>query len=231
MDLTNSSDCQGSSLTVVHAWSTAAAQAVATYGFDPSMIAIGPINEPTGDTNAIWDPILRDLHDTLRQTLPQSAGWILTKGGANWADPGTFSSGGLVFSDPLTVYMVHYYPASTPPNNGDSAVVSEWAGVAKEVLDYASAHGNVPVVAGETGLYNANDLPYGGAPDPGSSAWPAVIVDTSQGAGALRPLPWAVTDGSDPVSAGGSDATLPSTVATAFQNASAFIRSQSYFAP
>lgn len=231
MDLTNSSDCQGASLTVVHAWITAAAQKIAAYGFDPSMIAIGPINEPTGDSNAIWDPLLQDLHDLLRQTLPQSDGWILSKGGANWADPGMFSSGGLVFADPLVVYMVHYYPAATPPNNGDGAVVSEWAGVVKEVEAYSMAHGGVPVVTGETGLWNPNDANYGGAPDPGAGVWPAVIQDTASGAGALRPQPWAITDGTEPVSSGGTDATLPADVAAAFQSASAFIKTQGYYVP
>lgn len=231
MDLTATSDCQGASLAVVHSWLTAAAQRIKGYGFDPSMIALGPINEPTGASNAEWDPILQDLHDLLRQTLPASDGWILTKGGAYWADPGTFANGGLIFSDPQTVYMVHYYPAATPPHNGDSAVVSEWAGVAKEVLDYAASHGGVPIVLGESGLYNGNDVPYGGAPDPGVSAWPAVLKDTATGAGALRPLPWAVTDGSDPLSNGGSDATLPPAVAAAFKSAAAFIKGQSYYTP
>lgn len=231
MDLTNSSDCQGSSLDVVHAWLKAAAQKIAGYGFDPSMIAFGPINEPTGDSNAVWDPILQDLHDLLRQYLPASQGWILTKGGAYWADPATFASGGRIFSDKLVVYMVHYYPEATPPHDGDGAVENEWAGVAQKVEAYAAANGAVPVVLGESGLWNGNDLPYGGPPDPGSAAWPSVIQDTAKGAGILRPLPWAITDGSDPVSSGGSDATLPPTVAAAFQSATSFIRSQSYYAP
>lgn len=231
MDLTNVSDCQGSSLDVVHSWLTAAAQKIASYGFDPSMIAFGPINEPQGDTNATWDPILQDLHDLLRQYLPASQGWILTKGGANWDDPNAFSSGGRIFSDPLVVYMVHYYPAATPPNNGDGAVVNEWAGVASEVQSYAAANGNVPVVLGETGLWNSNDLPYGGAPDPGAGAWPAAIGDTANGAGILRPMPWAVTDGGEPVSNGGADATLPASVAAAFKSATAFIKMQSYYSP
>lgn len=87
------------------------------------------------------------------------------------------------------------------------------------------------MVLGESGLWNSSDLPYGGAPDPGASAWPAVIGDTANGAGILRPMPWAVTDGSEPVSNGGADATLPASVASAFQSATAFMKMQSYDSP
>jgi Cellulase (glycosyl hydrolase family 5) len=221
---------------VVPAWLATCARTAATCGFTrPDLICFGAFNEPVDDgrRGAAWNPVLVEAFKILRRYLPAST-WTLSMQHNYWNDPGHLNEGVLA-PDQNAIYDCHYYPSNQPTKNGIAAVQREWAGVASGMAAWSAAHGNVPLLLGEAGLWNANDQPYGGGGLPPAAEWSAAIGAMTQGAGAYRPAPWATTDRGDgnspPINlcSGASTAMWSGEVTAAYRAASAFIMKQKYY--
>ena len=199
----------------------AAAAAIAASGIAPDMIVIDPYNEVEGDNNATVNPVYAAAIAILREHLPVSGGWLLGWGGANWNSDGDLNGDGSPSTpraappDLQCIASVHHYPNANIPQNGAAAYEADFAGMLTNCQEWAAVNGSTPVLCMEAGLWNPNDGSYG-QNDPGVTAWPESITAMYAAAGAVKPAPWAITDGSDPVSNGGSDASLPTAVAAAF---------------
>ncbi len=221
---------------VVPAWLATCAHTAATCGFSkPNMICFGAFNEPIDDGNGgkTWNPLLIDAYNILRKYLPAST-WTLSMQHNYWNDPGHLNEAVLA-PDQNAIYDCHYYPLNQPTANGAAAVQSEWAGVAAGMASWSKANGNVPLLLGEAGLWNNNDEPWGGSGLPPATDWAPAVTAMTQGAGAYRPSPWAMTDGADgdapPINfdSGSSTATWSSAITSAYQGASAFVKKQGYY--
>ena len=221
---------------LVPGWLATCAHLAATCGFSkPNMICFGAFNEPADDGNNgnTWNPILLDAFNILRKYLPASK-WTLSMQHNYWNDPGHLNQAVLA-PDQNVIYDCHYYPLNQPTANGSAAVQNEWAGVASGMASWSAAHGNVPLLLGEAGLWNPNDQPWGGSGQPPATDWAAAVTAMTKGAGAYRPAPWAMTDygdaGAPPINmvSGSSTAMWSSAVTSAYQSASSFVQQQSYF--
>jgi hypothetical protein len=221
---------------VVPAWLATCAHTAATCGFSkPNMICFGAFNEPVDDGNngKTWNPVLLQAFAILRKYLPAST-WTLSMQHNYWNDPGHLNEAVLA-PDQNVIYDCHYYPLNQPTANGTKAVQSEWAGVASGMASWSAANGGVPLLLGEAGLWNANDKPWGGGGLPPASDWAAAVTAMTQGAGAYRPAPWAMTDWGDgdapPINliSGNSTALWSSAVTAAYQAQSAYVQKQSYY--
>ena len=230
-DYTNSSS-------VVPAWLATCARTAASCGFTrPDMICFGAFNEPVDDgrNGALWNPALLSAFNILRKYLPASK-YTLSMQHNYWNDPGHLNEAVLA-PDQNVIYDCHYYPLAQPSANGQAAVQSEWAGVASTMANWSAAHGNVPMLIGEAGLWNTNDQPWGGAGQPPATDWAAGVTAMTQGAGAYRPAPWATADSGDagapPINmcTGASTVMWSSQMTAAYQGMSGFVKRQSYYTP
>lgn len=235
-DVINVTDVTNSG-SVVPAWLSTCAQAAAKANFSrPDLIVFGAFNEPVDDgaSGAKWNPVLVRAFRILRRLLPAST-WTLSMQHNYWNDPGHLDQAVLA-PDQNAIYDCHYYPLNQPGANGSGAVKSEWASVASGMSAWSAAHGGVPLLLGEAGLWNVNDQSWGGSGQPPASDWAPAVTAMTGGAGAFRPAPWAMTDWGDgsapPINAvsGASTAMWSSAVSSAYQSASAYVKKQSYFA-
>ena len=209
--------------TLSNEWLAAAAQVIAI-SLNPALTIVSPYNELVGSQNSVTNPIIQAAHTLLRQYLPESAGWVLGVQGSYWDSDTTMDGDGnpstprATVSDQQVVYEFHHYPNANVPQNGAAAYEADFQGAASNAAKWSAANGGVVVLCTEAGLWNPNDTAT--QHDPGSAAWPESIVAMYAAIPGLKPAPWAITDGSDPISVGGSDATLPAAVLAAFATAS-----------
>jgi len=212
-------------------WVNLSAAYAASYGFShPEMIVFGAINEPADDgaNGTTWNPYLIDAYKTLRQYLPAST-WTLSMQHNYWNGPFHLNEATTNLPDFNVIYDCHYYPFNQPTLNGNAAVIAEWQGVAWAMGNWSLANQNIPLLLGEAGLWNSNDVDYGGGGQPNASEWAPAVIDMAIGAWQYRPAPWAITDSGDagapPINldTGSSTAIWSSAVGSAFLNASAYI--------
>lgn len=161
----------------------------ASRGFDPSMLAIGPVNEwAFGSDNTTFNDYRQHFHDVLRAQLPA---YVLTTGPGWWKtrswiyDP---SKKFEPFSDLRVLYEWHSY---------DTFDAGGWAAEESKLAAWRAANGGRPTICGEVGPGywedQVNGIPMGQA----TWAWPALYQGMLPSIAAERPSLWAITNGSD----------------------------------
>jgi hypothetical protein len=172
---------------------------VAARGFDPTMIAVGPVNEwAGGDDNTTYNATRQHYQDVLRDAL---GGYVLTTGPGYWKsrdwlyDP---SHKFQAFDDLRVIYEWHEY--STLDAAG-------WQSEEAKLAGWREKNGGRPTVCGEAGPGYWGDQVNGAALDYAPSAWPGLFGQMLPNIAAEAPSIWAVTyGGSYRINKSGDDA-------------------------
>lgn len=160
---------------------------VAARGFDPTMLAVGPVNEwAGGDDNTTYNDTRQHYHDVLRAAL---GGHVLTTGPSYWKSRDRLHDPGYkfkTFDDLRVIYEWHEY--STLDAAGWQAEESKLAG-------WRDANGGRPTVCGEAGAGYWGDQFNGDALDYAPWAWPGLFNGMLPAIAMEAPSIWAVTYG------------------------------------
>ena len=161
----------------------------ASRGFDPSMLAIGAVNEwAFGDDNTTFNETRQHYHDVLRAKLP---GYVLTTGPGWWKTRSWIydaSKKFVPFADLRVLYEWHSY--STLDADG-------WTAEEAKLAAWRAANGGRPTICGEVGPGYWEDQVNGTPMAQATWAWPGLFQGMLPSIAAERPSLWAITDGSD----------------------------------
>lgn len=182
----------GASATVLN-WVSASTAAIATSGIDPTMNLICVWGEPVYSNNATWNPLNIAANKRARANLPQSGGWILGGGGANWNACTKLSEGaGRALSqlpDGSIDYQVVYLCDEYPDKND---LVGQHQMFVSNMKSWADAHAlggvSVPIILHEAGDFNPNIANNSNPGNPG--AWANAFGPIVTGMGASN---WGLT--------------------------------------
>ncbi|MFS8068394.1 MAG: cellulase family glycosylhydrolase [Byssovorax sp.] len=157
--------------------------------FDPSMLAIGPVNEwAGGDDNTTYNEYRQHYHDVLRAELP---GYVLTTGPGYWKSRDWIydeSKKFAPFNDMRVIYEWHHY--STLDAEG-------WKEEASKLAGWRAANGGRPTICGEAGAGYWDEQIDGKRLATSPSVWPALFEGMLPSIAAERPSIWAVTYGGE----------------------------------
>jgi hypothetical protein len=160
----------------------------ASRGFDPRMLAIGPVNEwAFGEDNTTFNAYRQHYHDVLRAQLP---GYVLTTGPGWWKTRSWIydaSKKFVPFTDLRVLYEWHSY--STLDADG-------WKAEEAKLAAWRAANGGRPTICGEVGPGYWEDQVNGTPMAEAPWAWPALFQGMLPSIAAERPSLWAITDGS-----------------------------------
>ena len=148
---------------------------IAGYGFDPTMLCPGPVNEWADNHDYTQYQVL--YHQILRTALP---GFVISCGSNYWKDYSYLIAAPPFTPDGRTLWDFHCYEANS---------ASTWTAVAASLKSWSKANGGIPVVWGETGLSYSGDS---AAP----SVWLTNLANMFPAMDAYHPTPWAITYGS-----------------------------------
>lgn len=161
----------------------------ASRNFDPSMFALGSVNEwAGGDDNDTYNDTRQKYHDVLRAKLP---GYVLTTGPGYWKSRDWIydaSKKFKTFSDMRVIYEWHHY--SSLDANG-------WKSEAQKLDAWRSANGGRPTICGEAGAGYWDEDVGGGRLASTPSSWSSRFDEQLPHIAKERPSLWAVTYGSE----------------------------------
>jgi hypothetical protein len=161
----------------------------ASRNLDPSMLAVGAVNEwAGGDDNTTYNDYRQHYHDVLRAKLP---GYVLTTGPGYWKSRDWIYDAGkgfVPFSDLRVIYEWHEY--STLDANG-------WKDEEAKLAAWRAANGGRPTICGEAGAGYWDDAPNGQPLSKDPASWPDLFKGMLPSIAADRPSIWAVTYGGE----------------------------------
>lgn len=159
----------------------------AKWKLDPTMFALGSVNEwAGGDDNTLYNAHRKRFHAILRKALP---GYVLTTGPAYWKSRDYLydtSKKFETFDDLRVVYEWHHY---------SSLDRAGWTAEESKLASWRASHGGRPTVCGEAGAGYWDEPVSGGKLEHVPQSWPSRFEEMLGPIAAERPMLWAVTYG------------------------------------
>ena len=159
----------------------------ADHHMDPTMFALGPVNEwAGGDDNTTFNDHRLHFHGVLRAALP---GYVLTTGPGYWKSRDWLYDAArkfTTFDDLRVVYEWHEY---------STLDVAGWTSEEAKLDGWRKAHGGRPTICGEAGPGWPDESYGSGKLGDFPAAWIGRYRDLLPAIAADRPSVWAITYG------------------------------------